>query len=78
MTRRAEAVGAPPPATTEHPSIASDLLWEAPAIAAEIGVSTRRAYYLLDHHLIPGRKIGGLWVASRRQLRAALCGEDVV
>jgi hypothetical protein len=55
-------------------SIGADLIWGAAAIGAEIGVGERKAFYMLERHLIPRRKIGGLWVASRRELRTALCG----
>jgi hypothetical protein len=55
-------------------SIGADLIWGAAAIGAEIGAGKRKAFYMLERHLIPGRKIGGLWVASRRELRTALCG----
>jgi hypothetical protein len=58
-----------------HPTIGGDLVWGAPGIAAEIGVSVRRAYYLLDRRLIPARQIGAIWCASRRQLRARLLGD---
>jgi hypothetical protein len=58
-----------------HPSISGDLIWGAPALAAELGISVRRAYYLLDRRLIPARQIGAIWCASRRQLRARLLGD---
>ncbi|HZT88326.1 MAG TPA: hypothetical protein VFA12_10165 [Stellaceae bacterium] len=52
--------------------LAVDLLWGGAAIARELGVPTRKAFYLLEHGHLPGRKIGGLWVASRQQLRERL------
>jgi hypothetical protein len=55
-------------------TVADDLIWGAAAIGAEIGVDERKTFYLLARRFIPARKIGGLWVASRRELRAALCG----
>jgi hypothetical protein len=65
-----------PATVTKHPTIAGDLIWGAKHIGAEIGVDERKAFYLLDQGHIPARKIGSLWVASRRQLRAALCGDE--
>jgi hypothetical protein len=47
-----------------------DLIWGCPAIAAEILKSVRQTYYLLEHGLIPARKIGSRWIASRAELRA--------
>jgi hypothetical protein len=60
--------------SSEHPALAGDLIWGAAAIAAELGVEERRAFYLLDQRLIPARKIGALWCASRQQLRDAFLG----
>jgi hypothetical protein len=57
-------------------NLAGDLLWGAAAVGREIGVDEKRAFYLLGNRLIPGRKIGKIWVASRGELRAALCGAD--
>jgi hypothetical protein len=65
----------PDPEGAAHPSIAGDLVWGAAAISAEIGVDERKGFYLLGRKLIPARKVGALWVASRRELRAALCGD---
>lgn len=45
-----------------------DLVWGAEAIGASLGISTRRAYYLLEHREIPGRKVGGRWVVRRSRL----------
>jgi hypothetical protein len=53
-----------------------DLLWGAAAIGEAIGKSTRMAFYLLEHGLIPGRKVGKQWVASRERLLAALTEEQ--
>jgi hypothetical protein len=55
-------------------SIGDDLIWGAAAIGDEIGVDERKSFYLLEHEHIPARKVGNLWVASRRELRAKLCG----
>jgi hypothetical protein len=67
----ANTVGARPP----EDRLAADLIWGAKAIADEIGVGTRKAFYLLETGAIPARKINGLWVSSRSQLRARLLGE---
>jgi hypothetical protein len=56
-------------------TVADDLIWGAAAIGAEIGVDERKAFYLLARRFIPARKVGRLWAASRRELRAALCGD---
>lgn len=46
-----------------------DLLWGAEAIASEIGVSARRAFYLLETGSLPAKKVRGRWVAERGKLR---------
>jgi hypothetical protein len=51
------------------PSLAGDILFGAEAIAEELGVDIRRAFYMLSHGHIPGRKIGGTWVTTRSALR---------
>lgn len=45
-----------------------DLVWGASEIAAVIGTSPRRAFDLLEKGRIPGRKVGGRWVADRTEL----------
>lgn len=47
-----------------------DLVWGAEAIANEIQVTPRRAFYLLEHGELPAKKVGGRWVAARRSLRS--------
>jgi len=49
--------------------IAADRLSGAKAIAAFLGVTPRRAVYLLESGLIPAGKEGRTWVASRQALR---------
>jgi hypothetical protein len=56
--------------------IADDLIWGAAAVGKEIGVDEKRAFYLLGNRLIPGRKIGKIWVVSRGALREALCNGE--
>jgi hypothetical protein len=55
-----------------EPQLASDLLWGAAAIAAELGVSPRRVYWLLVSKHVPAKKVGNVWVGSRRALRQHL------
>jgi hypothetical protein len=55
-----------------------DILWGAAAIGEAIGRNTRVAYHLLERGLIPGKKIGKVWCASRRKLLHALTGEEPV
>lgn len=46
-----------------------DLLWGAEAIGQALGLSERQAKYMLSNKELPGRKVGGRWVASREALR---------
>ena len=66
----------PQPITEDDASLAADLIWGAEAIGEEVGLPTRKAFYHLERGNLPGRKVGGLWVSSRRQLRAHLRGSD--
>jgi hypothetical protein len=52
-----------------------DLLFGAKAIADELGISERRAYYSLEHGHLPATKAGRIWVASLRRLRLHFSGE---
>jgi hypothetical protein len=63
--------------TADRPAekLADDLLFGADAIAQELGVDVRRAYYLLERKLIPCGKCGSIWTASRRKLRQHFTGE---
>lgn len=47
-------------------------LWGAAEIAKVINLSRDKTYYLLEKELIPAKKVGAIWVSTRRQLRAAL------
>lgn len=49
--------------------LASELIWEAEGIGAEIGLPTRVAYNLLRTGALPGQKVGGKWCSSRSALR---------
>lgn len=55
-------------------SVGRDLIWGAAGVAQELGVTTRKAIYLLERRLIPGQKIGAGWVVSREALRAHFAG----
>jgi hypothetical protein len=63
---------------SDKPSPADDLAWGAKAIGEEIGQPEHRTFYMLERGYLPAQKVGGLWVASRRKLRAACAGEDPV
>ena len=51
----------------------NDYLWSAGSIAKALGVSERKAFYLLEKGLIPGRKIGAGWAVSRARLNEFMC-----
>jgi hypothetical protein len=63
--------------TTIDETTAPDVLWGAEAIAEAIGQTERATYHLLANELLPAKRIGGRWVASRRKLLAALTGDEV-
>jgi len=62
--------------TTIDETTASDVIWGAEAIAKAMGQTERATYHLLASGLVPAKRIGGRWVASRRKLLAALTGDD--
>lgn len=57
-----------------------DLIWGAEAIAKVLNLKSRRqAFHLLESGTVPSaRKVGRLWVASRRRLREHFEGVDEV
>jgi hypothetical protein len=55
---------------------ASDLVWGATAIAKVIGRSERSAFHMLERKLLPAKRVGGRWVASRIKLLQALTGDE--
>ena len=59
----------------EATTVQADALWGASAIAAFIGVSRRRAFFLLQAGILPARKVGGTWCALKSALLAYLRGE---
>jgi len=52
-----------------------DIVWEVAEIAKVIGRTERQTFHLLTTGSLPGRKIGGRWVASRRKLLEAVLGD---
>jgi hypothetical protein len=57
---------------------AHDLVWGATAIAKVIGRSERSTFHLLEKQLLPAKRVGGRWVASRRKLLQALTDDGSV
>jgi hypothetical protein len=47
-------------------------VWGAEAIGEEIGVDERKARHLLISGLIPAKKVGRVYVSTKRQLREAV------
>lgn len=52
--------------------LASDLIWGADLIAAELGLEARQVYHQLSQGKLPARKLFGRWCASRSGLRRYL------
>lgn len=52
-----------------------DLVWGAKNIGAEINKTEKAAFHLLEKKMLPARKVGRQWVASRSALRRHLVGE---
>lgn len=61
------------PSQTEQ--TASDLVWGCKEIAKAIDRTERQTFYLLEKGLLPAKKVGERWCASREQLRRQLVGE---
>jgi hypothetical protein len=59
----------------ETENIGSDLLWGAEAISREIDLPLKKTYYRLERGEIPARRVGNIYVGSRRKLRAHFAGE---
>jgi hypothetical protein len=53
----------------------SDFLWGAVAIGRETNLKPRQVFHMLEHGLLPAKKVGGKWCSSRAALRRALIGE---
>ena len=55
---------------TDHTgTLGDDILRGVPEIAYFTGEPERRIYYLLERGLIPGGKLGAIWLASKSKLR---------
>jgi hypothetical protein len=55
---------------TENKGENLDLIWGAEAIATALNLKSRRqAFHMLEQGMIPARKVGKTWVASREALR---------
>ena len=50
----------------------ADFVWGAGAIAKVIGRSERAVFHMLEKKLLPAKRVGGRWCASRRKLLEAL------
>jgi hypothetical protein len=50
-------------------------LWGAASIGEVIGKPERATFHMLEKRLLPAKKVGGRWVASRRKLLEAVTGE---
>jgi len=50
--------------------LSEDLIEGAEAIGAELGITTRRAFPLLERRAIPAFKLAGRWFARRSTLRS--------
>ncbi|NMG39911.1 DNA-binding protein [Chelativorans sp. ZYF759] len=53
-----------------------ELVWGANSIAKFIGRTDRQTFHMLNAGLLPAKKIGDRWVASKAKLIAALTEED--
>ena len=54
-----------------------DLIWGAKAIADELNVPPRKAFYLLETGAIPALKVRSMWVVERRKLREFFARGDI-
>ena len=61
---------------SEDVAINADAVWGVDEIAIVVGRTRRVTQWLLQNGELPGRKVGGRWVASRRRLRAFLAGDE--
>jgi hypothetical protein len=58
------------PETNREQANDLDLIWGAADIARALNLRTeRQAFRMLEDGVIPARKVGRLWVASRRTLQ---------
>lgn len=52
-----------------------DLVWGVREIGQVIGRNPRQAFHLVSRGELPAKKVGGRWVASRRELVRFFGGE---
>lgn len=64
------------PMGRHHDSDSLDLIWGAKAIGECINANPRQTYYYLETGKLPAKKVGNLWVASRKALRRRLLGKE--
>jgi hypothetical protein len=57
------------------PLDAGDIVWGGHAIAEVIDRKPAATFHLLEQGLLPARKCGKMWVASRSRLLSYLAGE---
>ena len=50
---------------TDKTTLSDDVLTGAAEIAAHLGCSERRSYYMLERRIIPGFKLGRIWHMRR-------------
>ncbi len=50
-------------------------IWGANAIGAELGLTQRQTYWMLENGSLPARKIGNRWVADADKLHAFIRNE---
>ena len=64
--------------TTTTNALADDdvILWGATEISVAINRDVRQTFHLLEKKLIPGKKVGKMWTASRNQLRRHFASES--
>lgn len=68
MTMDTNTLSVPAGATTNAANL--DLVWGAADIAQMIGKTRNATFHLLSQGMLPARKIGNQWVASRSALQA--------
>jgi hypothetical protein len=51
-------------------------VWGAAAIGQVIGRTERQTFHMLEAGLLPAKKLGQRWAASRNKLLAAVTGDE--
>jgi hypothetical protein len=62
-------------ARTTEPTLGTDLLFGAQAIADYLGIDVRRVYYQLQRGFIPATRSGAAYIASKKRLQKHFQGE---